>query len=422
MAVTQRYKNMDAYYRFTDGTKVILNDLSYIDSTDMDDIRNKLVTVYDEATITTVATCDCGHVTGKHHLGVQCDECGTSCVDPRDKREPILWMRKRDDKLPFINPAYWNSINRVLSIKMDTLRWLSDPTYNPPYTPPAYLHQVVTDVLEGVRSYYQVVNKLDVLLTYLINSSAIKAKATHPRLVMLRDIYRRHPNDVTSAYLPIPNKKMFVMENTTKGKYTNLVLGDAIDVITNWLKCSDTEDNLKRKSQVTVTAVSKLAKMYLKIYTDFIISKQGNFRKHVYGARANFTFRTVISAATGKHRHDQIIPPWVVLVTVFRPHVLNKLIKRGYSYKAADSLLTLSISKYSPVIDEIQRELIAECPHPKGIPVICNRNPSLLAGSILFMYIPYFNTDPDSLVTTFSPLSAKKNNADFDGNYDGQYC
>ena len=414
MAITQRYKNMDAYFRFTEGDKLIINDLSYIDSKDMDFIHTKLTTVYDNATISTIPTCDCGALKSKYLLGVECQECSTVCTDPRDSKQPYLWFGKLQDNLPFINPAFWNSLITVMPGKLDGLRWLSDPTYNPPVNIPNYLLLINKDIMDNTRSYATMLERLPQILDYLVVSPDVTSKSGKSDIVKLRHYYAKYQRDILSTYLPLPNKKQFVIENTTKGKYTNLVLGDAIDIVTNWLRNSTADTPAKKQGIATATLIHRLVKMYNKQYGDFLVSKQGSFRKHVYGGRSHFTFRTVISAETGKHRINEIVPPWVVLVTVFRPHVLNKLIRRGYSYMDADRLLTRSISVYSPIIDEIQQELISESPYEQGIPCILNRNPSLHQSSALLMYIPRFNIDPKTLVTTLSPLVAKMPNADFD--------
>jgi len=414
MAITQRYKNMDAFFRFTDGDKIIINDLSYIDSKDMDYIQSKLTTVYDNASISTIPSCDCGALKSKYLLGVECQECSTVCVDPRDAKQPVLWFGKLADNLPLVNPAFWNSLTSIMPGKLDGLRWLSDPTYNPAVNIPNYLLLIHKDIMGDTREYSLLIDRLPAILDYLVISPDVTSKSGKDGIVKLRHYYAKYNKDILSTYLPLPNKKQFVIENTTKGKYTNLVLGDAIDIVTNWLRNASPEVNHKRQSIATATLVHRLSKMYLKQYSDFLVSKQGSFRKHVYGGRSHFTFRTVISAATGKHKVTELVPPWVVLVTVFRPHVLNRLVRRGYSYMAADKLLTRAISVYDPVIDEIQRELIAESPFEQGIPCIMNRNPSLMQGSALAMYIPRFNTDPKTLVTTLSPLLAKMPNYDYD--------
>lgn len=415
MAITQAFMNMDAYFRFSEGDKIIINHLSYIDSNDMNFIQNKLTTVYDTDTISMVPCCDCGHTSGRYLLGMMCPDCNTICVDPKEKTKPLLWFEKLDNNMPFINPAFWNNLAKLLSRSVDYLRWLSDPQYNPGTTIPNYILLAKKEVLGDVRGYYELVNNLGPLLDYLVNSTELKSKTTYDELVCLREIYIRHSEDVLSSYLPILNKKLFVIENTTKGKYTNLVLGDIIDAITMWLKAADDNVSLRKKSIATGTVLAKLADMYIKYYDKYLLKKPGIFRKHVYGARSHFTFRTVISASKGKHKHNEVIPPWVISVTTYRPHLLNKLIARKFSYKEADKLLNTAITQYDPLIAELQNELIAESPYRQGLPLLVTRNPSLLQGSSQFMFIPRFNQDPRVLTTSFSPLAAKACNADFDG-------
>jgi len=399
-------------FRFTTGDKMIINHMAYLDADDMEVIHSKLTTVYDNNVITTIPSCDCGVTKGRYMLGTQCPECGESCKDPRDKINPILWFEAFSKDTPFINPAFWNSLTKLLSRKIDLLRWLSDPRYNPKVTIPNYILLAKSEILGGKRDYRRLVNNLKPLFEYFIDSTELKSKRSHSDIVALYKIYLDHTEDITSNYLPILNKKLFVIENTTKGKYTSLVLGDILDAITTWLKASSKGTPRNQRSLTTGSVVAKLADLYIKYYDRYLLGKPGSFRKHIYGARSHFTFRTVISASSGKHRHNEIIPPWIVSLTTYRPHMLNKLIKRGYAYKAADELLNKSISIYNPIIEELQRELITESPYPQGLPVIASRNPELLQGSSQFMYIPRFNTDPRILTTSFSPLSAKAPHAD----------
>jgi len=374
MAITQKYLDMDSYFKFTDGDKIIINHLSYIDSDDMGFIQQKLTTIYENDTISTIPSCDCGTTKGRYLVGMDCIECSSTCTDPKEKTKPILWFETLHRTLPFINPAFWNSLNKLLSKRADLLRWLVDPQYNPNITIPNYMLLAKEEVLGGTRGYLELVSNLDKLLDYFVNSTELKAKPTYPEIVILRDIYKDHRDDVLSTYLPVLNKKLFVVENTTKGKYTNLVLGDIIDAITLWLKVSKDDTSMRKKSIATGVVVAKLADLYVKYYDKFLIKKPGSFRKHIYGARSNFTFRTVISAAKGKHRHNEIQPPWVIALTTYRPHMLNKLIQRGYSYKEADKLLNTSIVSYHPLIKELQDELIADSPYEQGLPVLVNRN------------------------------------------------
>jgi len=374
MAVTKKILSMDEYFRFTEGNKIIINHLSYMDSHDMEYITNKLTTVYSGDTIIAAPHCDCGATKGRYLLGTECSECSTLCTDPKERTKPALWFEALDNSLKFINPAFWNTLNALLPGRIDALRWLVDVRYNPKGIIPNYVLLARQNILNGERSYLELVNNMDALLDYFVNSTELKSKATYKEILVIRKIYHKYKDDIMSNYLPILNKKLFVVEKTTKGIYTNLVLGDVIDTITMWLKAAEDDSTYKAKITATGLLISKLSALYVKYYDKYLTKKPGIFRKHIYGARSHFTFRTVITASRGKHKHNEIIPPWLIALTTYRPHMLNKLIRRGYSYKQADKLLNRSIMAYDPVLEEIQQELIAECPYEQGLPIIVNRN------------------------------------------------
>jgi len=416
MAVTEVIKNLDNFFRFTEGDKIIVNDLTYIDSLDMKTIERNLTTVYESDTINIAPSCDCGALKARYLLGTTCTECGSKCKDPRDKAAPILWLEALDPELPFITTAFWTMLSKLIYEKVDMLRWLSDPTYTPPTPVPNVILLAKEVVFNGERSYHSLVHNMDKFLDYLVESTELKAKANFSELLVLRNMYYEHTEDIFVTYMPIFNKKLMVVETTTKGIYLNLTLGDIKDVITLWLKACRKDSTLEAQSKATGIAISKLSKLYPKFFETFLVGKPGIIRKHAYGGRSGFTFRTVISASVGKHRHNEVVPPWVISLTVYRPHIMNLLVNReGMSYKEADTLINLSLTDYNPLIARLQQTLIAESPHEQGLPLVVNRNPALLQGSSLQLYIPEFNQCPKELVTTYSPLVAKNSNADFDG-------
>ena len=81
----------------------------------------------------------------------------------------------------------------------------------------------------------------------------------------------------------------------------------------------------------------------------------------------------MITSIEGSHRYDEIHVPWVVGLTSFRPHLLNKLKKMGYRLNEAVSLLYRCVHKYDPLIERLLNELIQEA-GPSGIPVQMQRN------------------------------------------------
>ena len=186
-----------------------------------------------------------------------------------------------------------------------------------------------------------------------------------------------------------------------------------------WMRrANDLSADIEDYDKTTAKAVCMLGKMpefYVKTY---LSKKTGIFRKHVYSARSPFTFRCVIVSCPGKHTYDELEVPWTTLVSVFRPHVLNKLMKTGkYSYKEASNKIYKAVKKYDPEIAAIGEELIAEgkSRNGKGIACLSQRNPTLLSSSAQLTYVVSFNKTPQNNVVRFSQLICKGPNADFDG-------
>ena len=250
-------------------------------------------------------------------------------------------------------------VSSVKSSNKDYLRWLSDDKYNPRVKIPPYI-LTLKELLGGVRSYKNTISHFEKIISFLISIPKFKAPNKQRELKELLKLYREHKEDIFSEYLPIVNKKLFVMENTNKGKFINLAASDAIEVVMGWLSVvSLNKDNPKKEEVMTCRSVSNLSTLFHTYLKQYITTKYGWIRKHNVATRCYFSCRCVITSRPGSHKYDEIEMPWVIGPTVFRPHILNKLInQRGFSYKDAVTLLNRSIKKYEPLIDEILNELI----------------------------------------------------------------
>lgn len=394
MAVTQNLLNLDEYFKFTPGQKIIVNDLNLLNVDDIETINKSLMTVYDNTDIiSTKPQCECGNLSGRYLLDHWCSLCGTQCKDVHDKVYPIIWLKALHPRLKFLNPAFYTMLARLLDNSIDALRWLSDDKYNPPVKIQPYLMHL-KEILGNVRSYSNTIENIPKIINYLMTLSKFKNPDKQFSLVYLLDLYNTNMKDVFSDHLPIVNKKLFVRENTNKGVFVNLVVADAMEVVMSWVKtCSmdkmsfnnpnlengEIDSKLFKKYDLaTIRTLSKLSEMCVSYFDKYVAQKSGILRKHVYGSRSHFTFRNVIVSRSGPHRHDQIIAPWVVGCSTFRPYLLNKLVhQRGFGYRDASNLILKSVKKYDPLIDELLQELVNEAPDPRGIPVLAQRNPNM---------------------------------------------
>lgn len=417
MAIAQKLINLNAYFRSTPGTKIIINDLNILSLENRNKISESILTVYDNTDVlSTKPSCECGATQGRYLLGRVCRECGTECKEPHSKLYPLLWLKSLRDDLPFVNPSFWCMLSSVMSSTTDYLRWLSDDKYNPRVKIPPYI-LTLKELLGGIRSYKNTIEHFERIIVFLLSIPKFKAPHKQRELKELLNLYKEHKEDIFSEYLPIVNKKLFVMENTNKGKFINLAASDAIEVVMGWLNVvSLHKDNLKKEEVMTCRAISNLSGLFHTYLKQYITSKYGWIRKHNIATRCYFSCRCVITSRPGSHKNDEIEMPWVIGPTVFRPHILNKLInQRHYAYQDAVRLLNRSIKKYEPVIDEILQELIDESPEGK-IPVTIQRNPSIKRGSAIRVFITKFKSDDirDKTIS-LSQLVVKLGNGDYDG-------
>ena len=422
MGVIQKFLSMDKYFKSTQGEKIIINDLNYFSLEHANIINQAIMTIYQNTDVmSTIPTCDCGKLRGRYNKGLVCEYCGTMCSEIQDKTEPILWLRTLRDDLPFINPGFWLVLRNIMESKqVDWLRWLSDRSYNPAGVS---VKPYVLNIKEmiGERSYKSVIANIPAIIDYLKDDPKFKDEDKQLALSQLKEIYLRDNKNMFSTYLPIINKRMFVMENTNKGRFVNFTSSDIIDITKAWIKSSNDAkvhpydpNKYDKAAAATGTIVSKLADL-AKAYIDkYLVKKDGIFRKHVYGARSHFTFRCVIVSRAGRHMLDELELPWCIGPTAFRPHLMNKLVKRGYTYKQASRMLFDAVNRYDPLIYELMNELITDCDE-KGIPIMVLRNPSLFQSSTLLLYATTFKSDPADKTMAISQLVCDTMNADFDG-------
>lgn len=417
MAITQRLLNLDSFFRSTHGDKIIINDLNYFSMADKEKLNKNLMTVYDNTDVISIKpSCDCGKTCGRYLIGKLCPHCGTSCAEPHEKVLPLLWLRAIDEDNLFLNPTMWLMMKNLLYSKADCMRYLCDVKYNPPVEIPPYVISIKDQILNGDRIYSKTIRHLKEILTFLLGVSKYKTPEKQEEIMLLIKIIQENEDAVYSHYLPIVNKKLFVIENTTKGKYVNLTSSDIIDVVMNWVKLCSEDINLtpKQISSTIAVVMSSLSSLYNNYFKDAITGKSGMFRKHVYGTRSHFTYRCVIVSRPGEHAYDEVVAPWTIGVSVFRPHLLSKLQKRGFNYKQANQLLFKACKSWDPIISELLNELISESPY-RGIPITTLRNPSLLIGSVMLMYIVAFKQDPKDYGMEISQLVIKNCNGDYDG-------
>lgn len=87
------------------------------------------------------------------------------------------------------------------------------------------------------------------------------------------------------------------------------------------------------------------------------IHSNGLFRKYE-GAAGHYGQNWLSMAIAGSTQHVLELP-WSIGVTLLRPHLMNRLVKRGYNYNEVTAKLNRAVKRYDNEINEIFLELIS---------------------------------------------------------------
>ena len=140
----------------------------------------------------------------------------------------------------------------------------------------------------------------------------------------------------------------------------------------------------------------------LKSLSDMLKGKQGRFRQNLLGKRVDYTGRSVIVVGPDLKFYQCGIPRKMAL-ELFKPFVMDKLVKEGYAHniKSAKSL----VEKVKPEVWDVLEEVI------KSHPVLLNRAPTLHRLGIQ-AFEPVL---VEGKAIRLHPLACTAYNADFDG-------
>jgi hypothetical protein len=425
MAIHQELLDFNKMFRQLSRTPVIVNDLVDSSVEEKERLKKTIYTYYDSDTMSTVPTCECEDVVGEFNIGVVCENCKTACKSKTDNDlESILWMRSPHGVEKLINPTIWSLINTHFKLSgFEFMRWIADSSYKPAVRIPKELVQLEE---KGItRGYNYFVKNFDAIMYFMFNMKIFKRKEKSD---LLGKLLTENREKIFSDYIPLPNRSILIVESSNSTTYVDsLVIGaiNAIHIIASvdsedvkpavgaysyWMPNKNvpvkrTVDELaqRNKENRAIKAIHELSEFYESYYGTSLASKEGLLRRQVYGTRANFSFRAVISSITDAHCKDDVYIPWAVGIGALRLHLLNKLTKMGYTSKRAIRFLNESIQKYNPLLDKLFQELIAESPYG-GIPIVLQRNPSLERGSAQALKVTKIKTNVNDPTISMSIL------------------
>lgn len=400
----------------------IINDFSDATEKDKDAINKLIYSKYlPTDLLTNTPICGCGETTGAFNLHIACPKCGTTVEYPSDQNlEPLVWMRKPEGINALLHPDIYGMLcDRFKIGGFDLIRYLADVTYKSDSRIPPIVEYLQSCNIK--RGYNFFVEHFDHILSILFNTKPFYKKDVIDPLYLLvqQDRHKVFPN-----YLPLPNRSLLIVENTNMGIFIDSIITDAVDAIQTIVSIDNPMNNysVREKENRVIKSIVQLDLFYRKYKQNNLAGKEGVFRKQVYGSRAHWSGRAVVSSITDAHDLDEVQLPWSLGVGLFRTHLQSKLLmKRGMSYTESASFLNDFTQRYHPLLDELFQELINESPwrtilsERHGIPCLFQRNPSLERASAQAMLITKVKTDLTDVTIGMSILSVKGLNADFDG-------
>ncbi len=393
---------------------IIINDLNNTSEEEKEAIENLIRSKFSSDLISLLPTCQCGETKGEFALGVECPVCRT-IVKPVMSGDvtSLLWFRRPEGVAPLINPVVWKMLSdRFTRSSYSILQYIANTDYVPNVKRPPIFDKIFElDIPRGYNSFY---DNFDRIMEILFNDKKLQYKNKKGQEDYLLRLIHDHRHMLFSDYLPLPNKSMIIIQSTNFGRYIDnsiIKIIDAIKTIASIDSDSMKSLSVRVKENRTIKTIVKLSNFYYEYFKEDVSKKPGQFRKHIFGSRSNYNFRAVVTSLTDAHAYDEILVPWGVGVTAFRPHLLNKLLRIGYSLNHSIGLLLGHVDKYHETLDRLLQEIINESPY-NGIICLENRNPTLLSGSIQVKRITKFKTDVYDHTVSTSALTLKAPNTD----------
>lgn len=414
MSVYMELKDLDKIFAHLTTQPFIVNRIDVSKKEEKDRLNRLLYTHYNGDSLDIVPTCDCGTVRGEYNKGIRCKICGTIVESSTERPlESLLWIECPEGVDTLINPSAWGILSNALTVGgCNVMEWLCNPMYNPTTNGPAPILNVIPP--EWPRSLNFFYHNFDMIFDTLLKLRVVKRDEEYRNDLV--EFVRMYRDRIFCKYLPFPSRIGFITEATPLGTFADTTMAPAIDAIRTITSISTSITPLSQRSREsrTVKAISQLSQYYRSFKKDTLGSKRGAFRKHIFGGRTHFTGRAVISSLSEDHHYEELHLPWAMSVQLYKIHLTNKLLKRGFSPREITEIFHEYVNQYSPLLDELFHELIAESPF-RGLPVILQRNPSLVRGSAQRFYVTKVKTDVTINTISLSVLCLKAPNADFDG-------
>lgn len=303
--------------------------------------------------------CNCGTLSGEFNLGSKCSKCNTEVkfIGLTISREG--WI---DLIFPHIHPVLYRYISKIIGIstlnnildykgKIDLNGNIINPEMEYPYS--------------GIGMFEFYTNFEEILKEFYERKSSKRVKEYKFIIENLENVF------ITK--IPVINSKLRpAMLNGTEYQF---------DVINNFyntlIRSYDVINNMSEMEQTELAVLNFIYRnqnaindIFLNIINN-LNSKEGEIRGSLLGNRLNFTSRCVITPLSRGYKMDEILLPYKCALELFKPVLLNKLMKlKNINIFQALKYIS-SNSGFNQIIYNLMNDIIKD----GNVSVILNRNP-----------------------------------------------
>lgn len=383
-----------------------LNDLANETESDLAEIFESLYTKYSSDKLGLLPQCRCGFLRMESALGENCPRCHTTVSSTIEGDiQSVVWFRLPDKILSFMSPVVYTMMRKRFSKKQgwDLIRWFTDTGYSPELKMTPTMELVKAANIP--RGWNNFIKNFDQILEFLMTLKDFRVKKGE--IDYFYYLYQRERENFFCKVLPIPNKALHVFEQTNYGIYRTSSTEKSTDYIASMLSFVRSINPMGQAARENRIArlMLKMSEYQINHIANEIGPKPGQIRRNVVASKTIMSYRAVITSITRPWDYEAIEVPWQVALIMFRPMIINKLYRRGFTLNRAIDRLMEGLHTYDRLLHDILLELKAEAPAGK-IPIVIQRNPTLVQGAAQLVHVE-FKTDPGDR-TTGMPLPITK--------------
>jgi hypothetical protein len=399
--------NLEEYFNSIT-SPIIINNIPH-KSKYIDIITSYICDINDRSSL--IISCKCGKYTGFFYEGKICEECNTEVVSnlvTNLKNE--VWIQIPPSIGKVLNPMAYLVISDVLKHGNSSIKSYLEYVLNPNKPLPDDLKPYFKD--QGFKYFYE---NFDYVIDVFLNRYP-KTKNRKMNSI-LKVFIEKFRDRLFTGYLPVLSK-FLQPSNQKPGSnriYVDKSLKEILKSIISLVMSKYAyilDKNYKSVEKLMWKTYSSYINYYYEVIKTKFSKKKSYFRKNIFGSRLHFTFRNVIAPVNDVHIGDEIHIPWKTGLNTFMFHVINILVNRmSFTPINAYNFIMDHFYQYHPLLDQIFQLLILES-YFKGLPVLQNRNPSLLTSNIILHFVtkvkPQIYPISKRFIQNFSNLDINK--------------